>query len=282
MKKKIIGIFIVMLMISSAMTTILFSDNKTVKASEIVNLDFNYVWDRVEDFAYVIHDVDWNQNGENGIPKGRSWATTGEDFTINRILEPAINGLNTPCGLTDYTTLPIGYVSGDYGHIPGFENIDKQYSTKVVIHDYELTLENEGEPYQSLAYSEFFPFGIGFLPNVNTYDRTHFSSVTIRNLDDEPIENPFSGASQEYYYNISTTVLNDFPGVLAGTVIYIEDDQSIPEYQNDTVFLMNETTSCETKIQNITDKATGCILIHDQTKGYNFEDATYQNWYLFS
>ena len=43
MKKNIIEIFIVMLIMSSAMTTILFSDNGTVQASEAVNLDYDYV-----------------------------------------------------------------------------------------------------------------------------------------------------------------------------------------------------------------------------------------------
>jgi len=49
MKKKIIGICIVMLMISSAMTTIMFSEKDPVKASEEpqdpgMNLDYDWVW----------------------------------------------------------------------------------------------------------------------------------------------------------------------------------------------------------------------------------------------
>ena len=71
--------------------------------------------------------------------------------------------------------------------------------------------------------------------------------------------------------------LNHFPAILGGIVEYIEDGQSIPEDQNDTVFLMNESISCETKIQNITENATGCILIHDQNRNYNFGNADDQN-----
>jgi hypothetical protein len=278
MKKKIIGILIIMLMISSALTTILFSDDGAVKANEVVNLDYDYIWDEVQYFANVIHNVNWSENGENGIPKGRSWATAGENYTINEILELNINGSSTPCGLTNYTLLPIGYVSGDRGLVPGTKHVAKKYSTKIVIQDYSLTLENLGVyPDQYIPYSELFPYGIGVGPNLLPNLRTEFSSVPIRDLDENPILHPFKDASDGSYLNISTIVLNNFPAILRGTVKYIADDRSLPENQSDIVFLMNETSSCETKIQNITEEATGCILIHDKTKGYNFTDAEYQN-----
>ncbi len=272
-----IGIFIVMLMISSALITILFSDHGTVEANDDVNLDYDYVWDEVQHFANVIHNVNWSGNGENSIPKGRSWATSGEDYTINEILDLNINGSNSPCGLTGYTLLPIKYVNTDRGKEPGSNNKPKQYSTKIVINDYSLTLENGSEPYQSLPYSEFFPHGIGLLPYILPIIRTHFSSATIRDLNDDPITNPFANATEKYF-NISVKkVLYNGTGLLAGTVKYIKDNQSIPEDQNDTVFLMNESISCETKIQNITDNTTGCILIYDQNRNYNFNDAEGQN-----
>jgi len=288
-KKKMIGIFVVMLMISIVMTTILFSDDGTVEASEDVNLDYDYVWLRVQSFANVIHYVNWSGNGENGIPKGRSWATAGENYTINEILDFNINGSGTPCGLTGFTKLRIGYVDGPRGEVPGKKR-DKQYSTKIVIHDYNLTLINPGEPDQYIPYTESFPFGLGFLPRdhpflpfFDIYHRTHFndSEIPIRfrslNCEPSPLSNPYAGASTDYYFNIDVKELNNFPAILGGIVEYIEDDQSIPEDQNDTVFLMNETISCETKIQNITENATGCILIHDQNRNYNFGNADDQN-----
>ncbi|HIG98987.1 MAG TPA: Zn-dependent exopeptidase M28 [Thermoplasmata archaeon] len=290
MNKKMIGIFVVMLTISSAMTTILFSDNGTVNASNAVNLDFNYVWLRVQSFANVIHDVNWLEHGENGIPKGRSWATAGENYTRDNILWPNIGIPNNPCGLTGYTNLSIGYVDDDRGKVPGTKNVAKQYSTKIVIHDYNLTLINPDEPDQYIPYTESFPFGLGFLPHdhllspyFDIYHRTHFndSEIPIRfrslNCEPCPLSNPYAGASPEYYFNIDVTALNDFPAILGGIVEYVEDGQSIPEDQNDTVFLMNESISCETKIQNITENATGCILIHDQNRNYNFGNADDQN-----
>lgn len=277
MKKKLIGIFVVMLIISSGLTTILFSDDGIIKASFVENLDYDYVWNLTEDFASVIHDVNWSENGEYGIPKGRSWATAGENYTRDYILWPNIGIPNNPCGLTNYTLLPIKYVDTERGKEPFFKFLRKQYSTKIVINDYSLTLENDGEPSKSLPYSEFFPYGIGALPYFRPIFRTRFSSVPIRDLNDDSIMNVFANAT-ENFFNVSVKkVLFNGTGIIAGTVKYIKDTQSIPEDQNDTVFLMNESISCETKIQNITDNATGCILIYDQNRNYNFNDAEGQN-----
>ncbi|MBN1860026.1 MAG: hypothetical protein JW840_01040 [Candidatus Thermoplasmatota archaeon] len=120
MKKKIVGIFIIMLLISSAMTSILFSDNGKVEASGggqqgsgRVNLDHDWIWERVQDFGNVIHYVNWSEGGENGIPKGRCWATAGEEYTINNILEPNINGQETACNLSEYKELLIGPLSNN-------------------------------------------------------------------------------------------------------------------------------------------------------------------------
>jgi hypothetical protein len=93
MKKKIVGIFVVMLMISSLMTTILFSDKVEVVASgegqqssQNIDLDFDFVWNMTDNFSKVIYRTDWS--GENNIPKGRCWATAGENYTIAQILKP--------------------------------------------------------------------------------------------------------------------------------------------------------------------------------------------------
>ncbi|HUS99730.1 MAG TPA: M28 family peptidase, partial [Candidatus Thermoplasmatota archaeon] len=282
MNRKIITILLSLLMTLGTVTIVLKNHNETsVKATELpesgIGIDYQFTWERVEDFGNVIHDADWSE--ENDIPKGRSWATAGEEYTINEILDKYMNGENTACGLTDYAELPIGYVSGLRGKFGGI--IEKQYSTKIVVHNYSLSLINPEGPDLILSHEDVFPFGIGFFPNINTDSRTHFDNlddpVTIRNLDDYPIIHPFSGASYNCYYNVSATVLNNFPGVLGGTVKYIEEYESMPENQNDTVFIINETNSCITKIQNITQNATGCILIHDQIINYTFVDAANQN-----
>jgi hypothetical protein len=166
MKKKLVGIFVVMLLISSAMTAIIFSDNTKVEASGrepqgggCVNLDYDWVWERVQDFGNVIHNVNWSEGGENGIPKGRCWATAGENYTIAQILKPNMNGTDKSCGLSNYTELSIGYISGPNGLDP--YNYPKQYSSKIVIHDYKLTIYNNSQLYLDIPYNEMFPIGVG-------------------------------------------------------------------------------------------------------------------------
>jgi hypothetical protein len=90
-RKKIIGIFVIMLMISSALATVLFSHNGKVEASggdqqgsQDIGLDFDFVWNMTDNFSKVIYRTNWS--GENNIPKGRSWATAGENYTILNIL----------------------------------------------------------------------------------------------------------------------------------------------------------------------------------------------------
>jgi hypothetical protein len=199
MKKKLVGIFVVMLLISSALTTILILDNGKVEASGggqqgsgEMNFPHDWVWNLTEDFANVIHNVNWSENGENGIPKGRSWATAGEKYTIDEILEPNMNGTNKPCGLTGYKELEIGYIPGPYGREPNHIT-PKKYSTKIVIQDYGLTLFNNGILYKDIPYTELFPYGIGVRPNVNIDDRTRFNGTTIRDLKNFSDYFPFSG-----------------------------------------------------------------------------------------
>jgi len=283
MKKQLIGIFIVMLLICGAVTTILYSNNVKVEASggrqqgsQNLGLDYNFIWNMTDNFSKVIYRTDWSQNGENNIPKGRSWATAGENYTIENILKPNMNGIDKPCGLTGYKELEIGYIPGPYGREPN--NITpKKYSTKIVIQDYGLTLFNNGILYKDIPYNELFPYGIGVRPNVNIDDRTHFNRTTIRNLKNFSDIYPFSGTLIKDYYNISGELLNYPDYKIAGLVQYIQDNETLPESENQSglVFILNENPSCEQKMENMTN-AQGCILIENTTKAYNFTNASKQ------
>ena len=111
-----------MLMIGSIITAIIYTDNIKVIASDgggqgnggEYPLDF--VWNLTQKFANVIRDADWSD--ENNIPKGRAWATAGENYTRREILYKNMGGPDNPCGLTDYTNLTIGYISGPNGLDP--------------------------------------------------------------------------------------------------------------------------------------------------------------------
>jgi hypothetical protein len=160
-RKKIVGIIVCMLLISSTTTIVLFSDTAKVEASGggqqgggCVNLDYDWVWERVQDFGNVIHNVNWSENGENGIPRGRAWATAGENYTRDTILWPKMGPIDNPCGLTNYTNLSIGYINSSAGYIPPLRIRPKQYSSKIVVTNYGLSIYNNSIPYRTLPYSE--------------------------------------------------------------------------------------------------------------------------------
>jgi hypothetical protein len=279
MQKKVVGIFIVLLMISSAMTTILFSDKVKVEASGggqqgggDINLDYDWVWERVQDFGNVIHNVNWSEGGENDIPKGRCWATAGEDYTRHNIIYPYMGAPNNPCGLMNYTNLSIRYLSGEYGLEPE-TNKPKQYSSKIVIHDFYLTIHNNNTTW-SIPYSELFPIGVGRAPILS--DPVKYLNYTF-NFSNCPII-PLD-LSKNYYIddhkNVSSQLQNNYD-VLTGPIVYLNSTETVPENQ-DCVFIMNEEQASEDKLDNITD-AIGCILINDSTKAYTFNKGLQYNF----
>jgi hypothetical protein len=271
MKKKIIGIFVVMLMISSAMTTILFSEKGPVEASEEpqnpgMNLDYEYVWEQVQRFGHVIYNVN---NWPNDIKKGREWATAGEEYTIDNILKDAMDGPDKPCGLSEYAELPIGYID----QIP-FRS--RQYSSKIVISDYSLTLNYDGEPSLELSTDELFPMGIGNLNFIQGICTEEDLDDTFEFNDAEliPIDIHKSVIEQVIdldFYTVPCELLNEYTTIL-GPVVYLETNDTVPENQ-DCVFILNEEPSSEEKLDNLSD-ALGCILIEDSSKGYTFNNSS--------
>jgi hypothetical protein len=267
MKKKLVGIFITMLLISSAMIVILFSDIAKVEASGegqesggSVNLDYDWVWERVQDFGNVIHNVDWSKNGENGRPKGRCWATAGENYTIDEILRPNMNGTDKPCGLSEYRETLIG---------PLQSNLTRQYSSKIVIKDYNLTIKNNSVLYRYLPYSELFPFGVGCGKVEDLNHKFNFSNVEIRE------KSLLNGEFIQDHHNVSCDLLNTYRYVV-GLVVYLNTTDSVPE-NHDCIFLLNEEPASENKLQNLSD-AMGCILIENNTKEYTFQNSSQYNF----
>jgi hypothetical protein len=267
MKKKIVGIFVIMLMISSAMTTILFSNNIKVEASGGepqgggMNLDYEFVWNMTKRFGKVNNDTDWS--GENNIPKGRSWATAGENYTIAKILKPAMDGPNSTCGLTNYTNLSIG---------PLNSNLTRKYSSKIVIHNYGLTI-HLGSVTKRIPYSEMFPIGEGCVPvgqDDGWLDQNFsFSGAEIKEkilLTDEFLPD---------HHNVSCDLLNTYNNVI-GPVIYLNTSDPIPE-NHDCVFILHEEPASEEKLENLSD-AMGCILIENASKNYTFENSEQYNY----
>jgi hypothetical protein len=278
MKKKIVGIFVIMLMISSAMTTILFSDNLKVEASGGepqgggMNLDYEFVWNMTNQFGQVNNKTDWS--GENNIPKGRSWATAGENYTIERILKEYMFGENNTCGVTGYKLLPIGYISGINGLEPWKPFKPKQYSSKIVIHNYSLVILNRTNLYQDVPYSELFPLGVGFIPFWENFDTYLNQNFTFANAEIEEKDLYISDFLEDHF-NVSCVQQNTYEN-LVSPVVYLNTTDSVPE-NHDCIFILKEERASEEKLEELSD-AMGCILIEDESKGYNFDNSGQYNF----
>jgi hypothetical protein len=151
LRKKYFAIVISLLMVTGTTVVIIeTSDDTVVKASGTVpeggiGLDHDWIWDKVNRFANVIHDADWSE--ENDIPKGRAWASAGENYTIARILYPFMNGSGSDCGLTNMQNLTIGKIIGS----------SREYSTMIQIGNYNLDIYKGLNPptlYKDLTLSE--------------------------------------------------------------------------------------------------------------------------------
>jgi hypothetical protein len=269
LKKKIVGIFVIMLLISSAMTTIIVYKKGLVEASEEpqinrMNLDYNWVWNRTIEFGEVIYNV---EEWPNDIKKGREWGTAGERYTIDNILKDVMDGVDNPCGLSEYKELRIGYLEPDPNSEP------KQYTSKIVITDYGLTIHKEGEDPEEVSTDELFPLGIGCL----SWDRPTeaYLDDTFEFINTEIIEKDITKLDYNLEYStVPCNLLNEY-NTLIGPVVYLDTMDPIPE-NHDCVFILNEESASEEKIDNLSD-AIGCILIEDSSKEYTFENSSCYN-----
>jgi hypothetical protein len=169
---------------------------------------------------------------------------------------------NNPCGLANYTNLTIGYIPGPNDLEPG-TNKPKQYSSKIIVKDFNLTISNNSILYRYIPYSEMYPIPVG--AEANHYPLTHRYNITQAKVVDTPL---LDWVYIPDHCNVSADVLND-QGPVAGKVVFLDDNESIPIYQSSYVFILNETPPVEPKIENITQ---GCvILLQNQTKTYTYQ-----------
>jgi len=86
MKNKKICILVCMLMTISTMTTILYTNNIKVEASDgggddnnRIGLDYDFMWNVTNNLSKVVY----NAYSGNDIRKGRSFGTKGEQYTAD-------------------------------------------------------------------------------------------------------------------------------------------------------------------------------------------------------
>ncbi len=260
--KKIVAFLLCMLVITNGI--LLIPKNTDVRADNYqhhngeneIGLNTTYVWEMVKQFCNVTFDADWSE--ENNIPKGRSWATAGENYTIDNILKRQWENFTDPV----FQKLPIGPIT--YGPYK-----DRLYSNKIVINDYNLTINTNPPKY--LPYNETFPIGIGVNSRHNDLNDTYgFDEATIKELN-LFLKDYLGGTYFNDCQSVSTQFLNT-EYLIGGSPVFLNETETVPENQNDLVFLMNETEDCKNKLDNIT-TAVACILINSASFGYSYTEA---------
>jgi hypothetical protein len=250
-------------------------NNSEVKASgseqitgPLINLDFDFVWQATENISNVIYDATYDNPK---IKKGRAWATAGENYTHDDVLIPYLEGSNY-CNFSDVDKLQIGYLS---------QRPEKNYSSKIITKDFRLSISHDTAtyPWQTpIPYSEIFPVPSA-LKNITTGSVTNncsFTNIKVKKLseirDDHGENWPFGGTYNDYHLNLSYENLNENE-ILIGNVSYIANNESIPTDQEGMVYIIEEVDGCDEKLANITN-AIGCILLNNNTRGYQYENAT--------
>lgn len=274
MKKKIFVVIVTLLMCLSAIV-IIPNDSKVEATSgggdnredNSIGLDLEFVWNVTNDLANVVHNYP-----DGMIPKGRAFGTWGDIWTANYLKDV----MSIDLELENVQKLQIG-------HIPNSKR--ENYSTKVEVNDYSLSIYHSDPlcqyPYQNpVPWSEVFPVASAYPNKLIGGSVTHnytFDNVSVyRIIDHSENRNenwPFGGTYNDYFYNISAQVLNTY-NVIVGNATYIAGNDSLPEVQDGMVFLIEEEEGCDSQIANISSNASGCILLHNNARGYSFSSAT--------
>ena len=281
--KKIKTILLISLLISASVLVIV-NNEVDVEASggkgggsgsgnNGIGLDNGFVWNVLYNLSNIIRTEYDIKKGD--IPKGRAWGTDGDRHAQNLTEDWMKN--ESYCGLSEVQKITIGYLDK-------FGYKWKKYSSKIVVHDFNLSLSHPYKNYPfkpSIPITEMFPVGVGY-PNQETKEITH--NYSIQEEDDviikhmfESEENrcnnwPCGGTLSNDSLNVSCDILNKYETIVGG-VSYIESDEQIPDFQDGRVFMMNESIECVEKIANITN-VSGCILIYNQSRNYAYDNAS--------
>ncbi len=255
MRKKIIGIFIcIMLLITSALTTLIIPEKTNVVASpeeeskEEIGLDMDYIWTQLGN----ISNVTYKAYDPTDIPKGRSFGSRGGNYTIENILKPEMRNTSN---LENVTTEQLQYI-----------NIScNNYSSIINVSDFSLTVNQIGSPtypYENpIPKEEMFPIAVKKIFKCFwTYNYT-FSDAEIKPMNMTKFW-PIWGDFERTIQILDFEFLNDNYLPLIGNVSYIPENGSIPspEEQFLQVFLLDDVNGVQEKLENITN-ASGVIII---------------------
>ena len=224
---------------------------------EETEFDYNFMWNVTENLSNVVYAAYEN----NDIPKGRAFGTKGDNFTAQYIR----NCMLSNCGFNndDVEILQLGPIKS---------NPRWYYTSKVETIDYQLIIDHEEYPYNSIIpKNETFIFPSAWFPiNYN------YTFENIRIASDSLMDNSlFGGSYTGYYYNVSLLNINNFESLdenikstnttIIGMVEYIPIDKNVPEEQEGKVFLIDEIIGCEEKLDEI-NNASVLLIYNDSIK----------------
>ena len=275
MKRKILGILLCTILISSGLITIFHrsevkADSGGQGEENSMGFDREYLWEVIDHVANVVYT---SYQGDE-LKKGRYFGSQGDRDTANYLFlqlrddcsfgsdnveEIPLGPIDEPKYKKNYYT-DIFEVTADYLKIndPAFLSLPK-------IHD------------NVIQSNDFYP--IASVYRISENEQNHiFSFDGSRVLNKDTFNSLFpkwrTGIEP---LNVSYTALNGDYDIL-GNITYVPINDSLPVYQDAaTVYLIDDVEGCGSKIDNMTNPS-GVILIHDNSKGYSYPDAS--KWYF--
>ncbi len=266
MNKKLMSILMCMLMIISAVTTILYTKDIEVEASggsgnNETGLDYNFMWNVTN---YLSDIINTSYHG-NVIRKGRSFGTVGE-FDVARYINNTV--MAEKLHLENVTQLQLGPIENETYY-------RWYYTSKLEINDYNITLNQQGYPYHDamngrLPYNETFVFPSAYKNKIDGSPKSlnyrhNFTGIRLWNTTVFNLESFFGGQFTGQYYNVTNCSMVNYQSLLIGNVTYVENIDSLPGDQEGMILLVDKKEGCQQILENITN-ASAVVLVDNNSK----------------
>jgi hypothetical protein len=249
MKRKIIGIFVCLMLLSTIITTVINPKGNISKAVEVPqseSLDYNYIYNKTVEFANVIY-----MYNQTDIPKGRHFGSKGGIYTKDNILIPE---MTTNLNLENITVEQLKYID---------EN-NNNYSCLINVSDFRITVNTTGD----YRYGNPIPMKeVGIVPGRDFNIKKNWSKTIWSNNTEifkiDMKKRLFDGIRNILTHQVKNFVfLNSDLSPLIGNVTYLSQNDSVPnsDQQVGRVFLLDDVQGVQNKIENITN-AGGIIII---------------------
>jgi hypothetical protein len=275
--KKVISILSIMLVITSSIAIVnqtntsvkgaggVAQQGKIVGHGNSIGLDLNYMWNSTVYISNAVHKAYHGQE----LRKGRMFGSNGtENYTKTYIYNQMVN-LSLD-GVQNIQLGPIQNKSYKNRHYTDFLNVN---NTNLHIYKQEYNLPRDVPKNETYVSPSTFPdyIGHGFFEGLNH----NFSgeNIAVRNI--LSINWPFGGSVTGEFRNVQCTPLEAY-NIIIGNVTYINETEQMPYDQKGRVFLTNETSECQSILENVTN-ASGVILIHDSGRGYSVSQSVIDN-----